>query len=119
MKQFYFRIGVLVLAVAVIFANWNRAEANSTLAYISDSPSSSVPFWVAKDAGIFKKHGLSTAVHAAFRVSSPATLTSPAPSELRPLMDGWRVVTSASSAVSSTRCRITWWENRRSNHPRT
>lgn len=58
MKQFYFRIGVLVLAVAVIFANWNRAEANSTLAYISDSPSSSVPFWVAKDAGIFKKHGL-------------------------------------------------------------
>lgn len=58
MKQFYFRIGVLVLAVAVIFANWNRAEANSTLAYISDSPSSSVPFWVAKDAGLFKKHGL-------------------------------------------------------------
>ena len=58
MKQFHFRAGVLVLAVAVIFATWQRAEAKSTLAYISDSPSSSVPFWVAKEKGLFKKHGL-------------------------------------------------------------
>jgi NitT/TauT family transport system substrate-binding protein len=58
MNQFHFRAGVLVLAVAIIFAISKRAEAKSTLAYISDSPSSSVPFWVAKDAGIFKKHGL-------------------------------------------------------------
>jgi NitT/TauT family transport system substrate-binding protein len=58
MKQFHFRAVVLLLAVAVIFATWKRADANSTLAYISDSPSSSVPFWVAKDAGLFKKHGL-------------------------------------------------------------
>jgi NitT/TauT family transport system substrate-binding protein len=58
MNQFHFRAGVLVLAIAIIFAISKRAEAKSTLAYISDSPSSSVPFWVAKDAGIFKKHGL-------------------------------------------------------------
>ena len=58
MKQFHFRAVLLLLAVAVIFATWKRADANSTLAYISDSPSSSVPFWVAKDAGLFKKHGL-------------------------------------------------------------
>jgi NitT/TauT family transport system substrate-binding protein len=56
--KLFFRAGVAVLAVAIIFANSQRAEAKSTLAYISDSPSSSVPFWVAKDAGIFKKHGL-------------------------------------------------------------
>jgi NitT/TauT family transport system substrate-binding protein len=31
---------------------------NVYMAYISDSPSSSVPFWVAKDAGLFRKHGL-------------------------------------------------------------
>ena len=58
MKQFHFRVGVLLLAVAITFAISKRAEAKFTLAYISDSPSSSVPFWVAKDAGIFKKHGL-------------------------------------------------------------
>jgi NitT/TauT family transport system substrate-binding protein len=58
MKQFYCRVGVVVLAVAIVLGVWQRAEAKSTLAYISDSPSSSVPFWVAKDAGIFQKHGL-------------------------------------------------------------
>jgi NitT/TauT family transport system substrate-binding protein len=58
MKQFHFRVGVLVLALAITFAISKPAEAKFTLAYISDSPSSSVPFWVAKDAGIFKKHGL-------------------------------------------------------------
>ena len=58
MKEFHFRVGVLVLAVVITFAISKQAEAKFTLAYISDSPSSSVPFWVAKDAGIFKKHGL-------------------------------------------------------------
>jgi NitT/TauT family transport system substrate-binding protein len=60
MKQLHFRAGVVILALAlaITLAISKRAEAKSTLAYISDSPSSSVPFWVAKDAGIFKKHGL-------------------------------------------------------------
>src|SRR5918994_5076333 len=58
MKQFHFGAGVIALAVTIVLGVWQRAEANYTLAYISDSPSSSVPFWVAKDAGIFKKHGL-------------------------------------------------------------
>jgi NitT/TauT family transport system substrate-binding protein len=34
------------------------AEAKSYVAYISDSPASSSAYWVAKDAGLFKKHGL-------------------------------------------------------------
>ena len=58
MKKFHFRAAVVVLALAIIFASSQRAEAKSTLAYISDSPSSSVPFWVAKEMGFFKKHGL-------------------------------------------------------------
>lgn len=33
-------------------------DARSYIAYISDSTSSSVVYWVAKEAGIFKKHGL-------------------------------------------------------------
>ena len=58
MKNFRCRAVVLISLLVVIFAISKRAAANSTLAYISDSPSSSVPFWVAKDVGIFKKHGL-------------------------------------------------------------
>ncbi|MBI2089467.1 MAG: ABC transporter substrate-binding protein [Deltaproteobacteria bacterium] len=34
------------------------AEAKTYIAYISDSPSGSVVYWMANDAGIFKKHGL-------------------------------------------------------------
>lgn len=34
------------------------ADERVRLAYISDSPGSSSPFWIAKDAGLFKKHGL-------------------------------------------------------------
>ncbi len=34
------------------------AQAKITIAYISDSPSSSVPQWIAKETGIFKKYGL-------------------------------------------------------------
>ncbi len=34
------------------------AEATTYLAYISDSPASASAYWVTKDAGFFKKHGL-------------------------------------------------------------
>jgi NitT/TauT family transport system substrate-binding protein len=34
------------------------AQAKSYIAYISDSTGSSVIYWIAKEAGIFKKHGL-------------------------------------------------------------
>jgi ABC-type nitrate/sulfonate/bicarbonate transport system substrate-binding protein len=37
---------------------FTKVHAASYIAYISDSASSSVVYWVAKEAGIFKKHGL-------------------------------------------------------------
>lgn len=58
MKRFCFDGVVLMLFLAIFSIAWNRAEAKFTMAYVSDSPSSSVPFWVAKDAGLFKKHRL-------------------------------------------------------------
>ena len=58
MKRFHFCALVLVMALAILSIGYASAEAKFTLAYISDSPSSSVPFWVAKDTGLFKKHGL-------------------------------------------------------------
>src|SRR5512145_148222 len=51
--------GLIVLAFIALLALCNRdAHATSYIAYISDSTSSSVIYWLAKEAGIFKKHGL-------------------------------------------------------------
>lgn len=57
MKRFNIYTIVFAVAVAILSA-YASAEAKFTMAYVSDSPSSSVPFWVAKEAGLFKKHGL-------------------------------------------------------------
>jgi NitT/TauT family transport system substrate-binding protein len=51
-----------LLAALAIVAPWalgaRSGEARSYIAYISDSTNSSSITWVAKEAGIFKKHGL-------------------------------------------------------------
>jgi NitT/TauT family transport system substrate-binding protein len=49
---------VLVLLLAAIPALPGSAQATSYVAYISDSPAASSVYWVTKDAGFFKKHGL-------------------------------------------------------------
>jgi NitT/TauT family transport system substrate-binding protein len=46
------------LLFALILAPIRSVAARSYIAYISDSTSSSVIYWLAKEAGIFKKHGL-------------------------------------------------------------
>lgn len=53
----------LCSSVACAFAlllvlSHRAAEAKSYIAYISDSTNSSVIYWIAKEAGIFKKHSL-------------------------------------------------------------
>jgi NitT/TauT family transport system substrate-binding protein len=48
----------LCLSLALTVATSLQVESKLLSAYISDSPSSSVPAWIAKDAGLFKKHGL-------------------------------------------------------------
>jgi NitT/TauT family transport system substrate-binding protein len=58
MKRFHRGAVVFMLVLATMFATAKGAEAKFTMAYVSDSPSSSVPFWVAKEAGLFKKYGL-------------------------------------------------------------
>src|SRR5687768_12284321 len=50
---------LLILAMlASAIACVRTAQAKSYIAYISDSTNSSVIYWIAKEAGIFKKHGL-------------------------------------------------------------
>lgn len=50
------------MILCALFVLWTLsgrvAEASSYIAYISDSTNSSVITWIAKEAGIFKKHGL-------------------------------------------------------------
>lgn len=58
MKSLAYRLLIFSLLLALLIASERRAEAKLYLAYISDSPSSAAAYWLAKDAGIFKKHGL-------------------------------------------------------------
>src|SRR5215468_421227 len=49
---------IVLLATLILTASPHAAHARSYIAYISDSTSSSVIYWLAKEVGIFKKHGL-------------------------------------------------------------
>jgi NitT/TauT family transport system substrate-binding protein len=58
MKKFGLYVTCLVLLFAFVSGPIREAEGKTYFAYISDSPSSSVVYWVAKDAGIFSKYGV-------------------------------------------------------------
>ena len=49
---------VFLVLLALVIGTARAVEAKNYLAYISDSPSSSAAYWIAKEAGIFKKNGL-------------------------------------------------------------
>lgn len=52
-------IAVLIAAATSLFVPApTRADQKARMAYISDSPGSSAPYWIAKEAGLYKKHGL-------------------------------------------------------------
>lgn len=48
------------LIFPLAFVGWpiRAAQGKTYFAYVSDSPSSAVVYWVAKEAGLFSKHGL-------------------------------------------------------------
>src|SRR5512132_4740336 len=58
------RIITLILATTVLLAtrSYTLAEERLNFVYISPNAGSSSVLWVAKDAGIFKKHGLNVNV---------------------------------------------------------
>ena len=51
-------LSVAVAALILLSSAATGVHAKSYIAYISDSTSSSVVYWVAKEAGIFRKHAL-------------------------------------------------------------
>lgn len=60
MKRTVSLIGVILVSSLFAFRAEPYAAEKVRLAYISDSPGSSAPYWIAKDAGLFKKYGLDT-----------------------------------------------------------
>ena len=57
MKPRLFLVVALTLSMPLSLSTYS-AHAKSYIAYISDSSNSSVVYWIAKEAGIFKKYGL-------------------------------------------------------------
>jgi ABC-type nitrate/sulfonate/bicarbonate transport system substrate-binding protein len=49
---------MLCLCLSMIVGTSLEAQGKLLSAYISDSPSSSVPAWIAKETGLLKKYGL-------------------------------------------------------------
>jgi NitT/TauT family transport system substrate-binding protein len=58
MKTSRLRVIFSALFLALLPAPAQHLEAKGYLAYISDSPSATAAYWVAKDSGILAKHGL-------------------------------------------------------------
>ena len=75
MTRYYCRVAIVFCFFALVGGLTGMAEATSYVAYISDSPAAASAYWVTKDAGFFKKHGLdfdlfsSTTAPAASRLS--------------------------------------------------
>jgi ABC-type nitrate/sulfonate/bicarbonate transport system substrate-binding protein len=55
-------LGLVLLLLPLAFPVNSQAADKVRFAYISDSPGSSAPYWIAKEAGIFKKYGLRSTV---------------------------------------------------------
>ncbi|MGH7854433.1 MAG: ABC transporter substrate-binding protein [Candidatus Binatia bacterium] len=52
-------LAALIVAATSLFQHVPaRADQKIRMAYISDSPGSSAPYWIAKEAGLYKKYGL-------------------------------------------------------------
>jgi NitT/TauT family transport system substrate-binding protein len=52
-------MGAMIIATALLLQPAPaRASEKVRMAYISDSPGSSAPYWIAKDAGLYRKYGL-------------------------------------------------------------
>lgn len=58
MKKFALSVALVLLIAVFSLPIHGKAADKVHLAYVSDSPASSAAYWVANDAGMFKKHGL-------------------------------------------------------------
>lgn len=52
------RLAIIAMALGIVVGSTLAVEAKSYTAYISDGPDTSIAYWLAKEVGLFKKHGL-------------------------------------------------------------
>ena len=52
------RLLMVALVLVMVVGSTRRTEAKFYTAYISDGPDTSIAYWLAKEIGLFKKHGL-------------------------------------------------------------
>ena len=57
-KRSSWLVALTVISWLFFWTSSGTASERARLAYISDSPGSSAPYWIAKDAGLYKKYGL-------------------------------------------------------------
>jgi len=58
MKNSRLHLVILALVFSIVVASARGVEAKFYTAYISDGPDTSIAYWLAKEVGLFKKHGL-------------------------------------------------------------
>ena len=58
MKNSRLQLLMVALVLVMVVGSTRRTEAKFYTAYISDGPDTSIAYWLAKEVGLFKKHGL-------------------------------------------------------------
>src|SRR5262249_37850185 len=58
MKNSHLRFTIVALVLGIVVGSTRQVEAKFYTAYISDGPDTSIAYWLAKEVGLFKKHGL-------------------------------------------------------------
>ena len=58
MRSSHLRCAIIAIVLGVVAGSTRGVEGKVYTAYISDAPDTSIAYWVAKEAGFFKKHGL-------------------------------------------------------------
>jgi NitT/TauT family transport system substrate-binding protein len=58
MRSSRLQLAVIGLVLGVVLGSTRGVEGKHYTAYISDGPDTSIAYWLAKEVGLFKKHGL-------------------------------------------------------------
>ena len=58
MRPAHLRFTIIAVVFGIFVGSTRGVEAKVYTAYISDGPDTSIAYWLAKEVGLFKKHGL-------------------------------------------------------------
>ena len=58
MRNSSLQFAIIAIVLSIVAGSTRGVEGKVYTAYISDAPDTSIAYWVAKEAGFFKKHGL-------------------------------------------------------------